>query len=165
MAPETCRLAAAWNAAEGNYPAAADQAARAAALYAPLRSRFPDRPAAALGEQAAYVLRESADHAARAAALLKAAIDALPVIQTQKYAELAAPFRRQLSFAQFLMGQIDAGLATLRLSLPDEGAGDDTLRQSAQALLQMAQRSGWPADQIDRVRGELCRRWPALCGD
>ncbi len=163
MAPETCRLIAAWHALQSEFPAAAEQAGRAVLLYRPLRPRFPRLEAVALSEQADYVLRGSAADAGRAVELLRQAIESLPVIQTHKYDEMAAPFRRQLAFCLLVQGQVDDALDALRKTLADEAVDSDELGQSVQRLLQAAAAAGHAVDVIARVREELCPRFSALC--
>jgi len=163
MAPETYRLAAAWNGLRGENRVAADQTARAVRLYRPLHARFPNLESTALAEEADYVLRESPGNVALAVGLLQQALDALPVIQVQKYADLAAPFRRQLAFCLLVMGDVDGALDVLGLTLGDEAGNPQAVEQGLQKLLQAAAAAGSPPEQIDRVSTQLCTRFPSLC--
>jgi hypothetical protein len=113
-APEVYRLAAHFEALRGNFAAAADYAARAARLYEPMQTRFPMLQSVALLEQAEFTLRESPERAAAAVDLLRTAIQRLPVIQQQKYDEMALPFR--------------LCLATALLAAGDESGAADVLR-------------------------------------
>jgi O-antigen ligase len=97
LAPEMYRLAAAWKASQGDYAGAAGDAAEAAALYEPMRPRFPQLHSVALAEQAEYVFQAQPDQPQPAVALLREAIDALPAIQAQKYEEMVTPYRLLLA--------------------------------------------------------------------
>ncbi len=162
-APETYRLAAAWNALCGDYQAAIEQSARAATLYSPVRVRFPNLQSTALAEQADYVLRDSPSDPTRAAVLLRQALAALPVIQTQQYEDLATPFRRQLSFCLLASGQIEQALDVLGLTLGEAAGDPQALEQALDRLLQAAIAAGIAPDQVADVRGKLCARFPRLC--
>ena len=105
FAPETWRLRAAWLARGREFAAARDDAQRAVALYAAMRSRFPELYCVALAELAEYTLLATPSEAGRAAARLQDALSALPRIQEQKLAELAAPFRQRLARCLLAAGQ------------------------------------------------------------
>jgi tetratricopeptide (TPR) repeat protein len=161
-APETFRLAAAWHALRGDYDTAVAQSERAAELYRPLHARFPELESIALAEEAAYVLK--GDDADRAVDLLGQAIGALPGIQAQKYAELVAPYRRQLSFSLLALGRTDEALAALQETLGESASRPAMVEQAAEKLLAPATAAGFAPDLVDRVRAELCTPFPDLCG-
>lgn len=135
-APETHRLHAAWLALQGDFMAAAEASARAAALYAATH-RFPVQQARALAEQAEYTFRASPHGAQDADELMQRAIDALPEIQEQQYAVLAAPFRARLAQYQLAGGHVDAARATLALLYP---ADADRQAAMSDAYVQLAER-------------------------
>jgi O-antigen ligase len=164
MAPETHRLVAAWDALRGEYAAAAEQAAQAAQLYRPLRARFPELEATALAEQAEYVLCGSPANAGEAVALVQQALVALPAIQTQKAEEMAAPFRRQLSFCLLAAGKVDEAVEVLRVTLGDEADDREAVERALDKLMQSAAAARLPAELTERIRGELCPRFPGVCG-
>ncbi len=114
MAPETQRLAAAWHALRGEFDLATHYVAAAAALYKPMRSRFPALYSTALREQANYLLRGDVRAAESAAALLREALAALPNIQAQKYATMARPYRVRLATCLLASGREDEAAALLR---------------------------------------------------
>ena len=124
MAPETERLLAAHSALHGDYAAAAERAKRAAAMYEPMRSRFPDLHSRALAEQAAYVLRADIDRAPQAVELLREAIAALPSIQAQKYEDMVRPYRQRLVMCLLAAGREAEARDMLR------GAGDDDVQRA-----------------------------------
>ncbi|GEM_PF-1356862 len=163
MAPETERLAAAWRALGGQYAAAEEHAARAAALYQAVRARLPEHQSVALGEQAEYALREPGDGAVRAVALLHRAIAALPQVQAQKYSEAASPLRLQLCLACLAADQVDAALAALHLALGEQAEQPAVVEQTLHRLLHEAQEAGMTGELIGRIRGHLCPRFPNLC--
>ncbi|HPM23693.1 MAG TPA: O-antigen ligase family protein [Phycisphaerae bacterium] len=156
-AGETQRLAAAWLALRGDLAGAAERAARAAELYAPLRPRFPTLQSVALAEQADYLLRGGAARAEEAARLVDEAIRRLPVIQEQKYEELVGPFQRQLAFSRLAAGQLEEGLQAI-------GATPESTADALERLLAEATARGSPAEVLDCVRATLCPRFPVLCG-
>ncbi len=162
LAPETFRLAAAWHALRGEYDTAVAQSGRAAELYRPLRARFPGLESVALAEQAAYVLK--ADDADRAVEVLGQAIAALPGIQAQKYAEMAAPYRRQLCFSLLTLGRTDEALAVLEKTLGPSAGRPEAMEQAAEKLLAAATAAGFAPELVDRVRVELCAPFPDLGG-
>ncbi len=96
MAPEAYRLSAAWRSLRGEHAVAAEQAARAAALYEPLHARFPTLRSVALSEQAECLFRASPRETTPAAALVRQAYDALPNIQPQQFDALARPYYLQI---------------------------------------------------------------------
>jgi O-antigen ligase len=164
LAPETFRLSAAWQALRGDYGTAVSQSVRAAELYRPLHARFPELESRALGEAAEYELGGSVDDADRAAELLVQATVALPVIQVQKYAALAAPYRRQLSFTLLTLGRTDEALDVLQQTLGEGGGAPAALEPALEKLLTAARAGGFAPELIERVRAELCPRFPDLCG-
>lgn len=100
-APEALRMTAVWAALGGDYAMAEQLCLRAASLYAPLRSRFPELYSVAIAERAEYLLLADPGNAPQCAALLRDAIDKLPQIQEQKYDELTRPFR--VRYAKYLL--------------------------------------------------------------
>lgn len=120
-APEMYRLSAAWHALRGEYEQAASDAGEATELYEPMCKRFPTLRSVALAEQAEYVLQADPGQWRRAADLLHAALDALPVIQKQKYEEQARPYR--LSLARLLLagGRELEAADVLRLMTDEDG--------------------------------------------
>ncbi|MEW6249422.1 MAG: O-antigen ligase family protein [Planctomycetota bacterium] len=137
MAPETHRLVAACHALRGEFAAAADEAATAAALYAPMRPRFPEQHSRALAEQALYLMRDSVANAARAVELVRAAIAALPLIQEQKYEEMVAPFRRRLVAFLIAAGRVDEARVALAGGSEPNGAVNVRLAATYVALAEM----------------------------
>lgn len=115
--PEMHRLAAFAAALRGDWGAAQAAAAHAVALYKPLRLRFPELESVALAEQSDFGLRDNPEDARRWIALLNQAIDALPRIQAQKYAEMVSPYRLRMAVAQLVAGDEAAAHATLAQSL------------------------------------------------
>jgi O-antigen ligase len=114
MAPETQRLLAAWLALHGDYAAAADRSAQAAAMYQPMRARFPELESRALAEEASYRLAAEPQNPASAIELMKAAIADLPVIQAQKYAEMVRPYRERLALCLLAAGKEEEAREVLR---------------------------------------------------
>lgn len=94
-APELYRLLGIYARQHEAYRDAAGYAARAAQLYEPLRHRFGNLKSIALSEQAEYTFLASPTDPGEATRLVQEALAALPAIQTQQYAFMAAPFRRQ----------------------------------------------------------------------
>ena len=119
-APEIYRLAAHSAALQGDFPTAARFASRAAALYESMRPRFPLLYSVALLEQAEFILRGTPTAALQAVDLLRRAIEALPVIQEQKYAAMAWPFRRCLAGAWVIAGREDEAKGVLKAALTDD---------------------------------------------
>jgi hypothetical protein len=134
MAPEVHRLQAAWAAANGAFDQAEAAAARAATLYEPMRTRFPILKSVALAEQAEYALRARPDEPVRSVELIQQAIEALPRIQPQKYAELARPFR--INLARYLLCQGRETEADVVL-LDVVGNPRDVAAAAAQAYVQL----------------------------
>jgi hypothetical protein len=97
FAPETHRLVAAWMAMNGDFADAEASAAQAVTLYRSMRGRFPELYSVALAEQAEYANRSDPSRPERAIELARAALEALPRIQAQKFAELSGPFRERLA--------------------------------------------------------------------
>jgi len=102
-APEMLRLAAQWQTLQRAYDQAAQLAGQAAEMYAALRSRLPELESVTLAEQAEYVFRAAPARAAQAEALVRRAIERMPVIQAQKYEESLVPYRWAL--ARFVLAQ------------------------------------------------------------
>ncbi|MFN0137104.1 MAG: O-antigen ligase family protein [Phycisphaerae bacterium] len=111
--PEMHRLAAFAAALRGDWANAEAAAARAAALYKPLRLRFTELESVAIAEQTDFGLRDKPDDARRWIALLNRAIEGLPRIQAQKYAEMVSPYRLRLAVAQLVAGDEAAARAAL----------------------------------------------------
>ena len=129
-APEMLRLSAVRAAQRGEFSAAATDAARAAELYRAMRARYPGLDAVALAEQAEYLFRNDATAAPECAALVQAALDALPRIQTQKREDLARPFEWRL--ARYLLAagrEPQAREALQRAGVSDIEAALQRLRQ------------------------------------
>ncbi|MBU0637551.1 MAG: O-antigen ligase family protein [Planctomycetes bacterium] len=118
-APETCRLAAQWHGLHGDFAAAERYAGQAALLYDPMRARFTRLFSVALAEQAEYALRATPLEPGRAVALSRAALEALPIIQQQKYAQMAAEYRLRLARYLLANGEEDAARAALQLAVGD----------------------------------------------
>jgi O-antigen ligase/tetratricopeptide (TPR) repeat protein len=163
MAPETHRLLAAWHGLRGEYAAAAERAERAARLYHPMRPRFPTLESVALAEQADYTLRGGLDDAPQAAAMLRQVIEALPVIQAQKYAEMARPFRFRLTFCLLAAGQLDEALETLQAALGQARHDRPAVEQALHELVYDAAAAAMPDEHLRRVESELCPQFPAFC--
>jgi len=163
LAPETYRLQAAWHALRGEYAAAATACARAAELYRPLRARFPELFSIALAEQADYVLRASPTGAPQAAALLREAIAALPVIQEQKYAELVRPFRDQLTLTLLVVGQYDEAVSLLAETVGADDVSAYEVEQGLHDLLRDAALAGQPIEMLKQVAAGLCARFQSFC--
>ncbi len=173
MAPETYRLAAACHALRGEFAQAAAASGRAAQLYEPMRARFPAQEAVALAEQAEYLLRACLldapspatplAAAPRAAELLEAALRSLPVIQEQKYEELAEPFRLRLAQARLLAGQTVAGVAAVRAALGAEAADHDEVERTVQRVVYAAATLRAPIERLRALAGALCPEFPSFC--
>lgn len=121
-AGEVLRLAALAAAAKGDFTAAEANAARAAALYRPLRLRYPELYSVAVAERSDYLLRASPAEARRAAALVREAIDALPVIQPQKFADMRRPYGVRLALALLASGDEAGARSALQLEFSDAAA-------------------------------------------
>lgn len=163
MAPETCRLAAAWHMLRGRPAQAAELAARAARLYEPMRSRFPIQQSVALAEEAYYTFRGCPETPQRAIALTEEAIARLPRIQAQKYEAQARPFRMRLTQYLLVAGQTDAALRTLRQALGEFGHSADLVSQFLQRLVSDAARDGVPPDIIEHMKAALCPEFSVFC--
>ena len=153
MAPETERLVAAWSALQGIYAEAADHTARAAALYQPMQARFPELYARALAEEASYRLTAEPQNAARAVELLRAAIDALPIIQAQKYAEIVRPYRERLALALLAAGKEEEARGILAAVVPEGGDVSAALADAYAGLAAAFVRR--PAEQRPAVQAWL----------
>ncbi|MBN2445155.1 MAG: O-antigen ligase family protein [Phycisphaerae bacterium] len=134
MAPEAYRLSAAWRSLRGDNRTAAEQAARAARLYLPLRARFPELYSRTLSEQAAYEFLDDPGKASAAVELMDRALAALPVIQIQQLDALARPFRLEL--ARYLLAAGDEARARTALSEAGEQP-DNALPNAYVTLAQM----------------------------
>jgi len=130
MAPEAYRLAAAWKFANRDFAGAEDDTAHAAALYEPMRVRFPTLYSVTLAYQAEYAFRARPSEPAESIELLRRAIDSLPDIQEQKYEELVGPFRMYL--ARYLLA---AGRESEAVEVVRRMVGDETLIAPAVADL------------------------------
>ena len=164
LAPEAHRLAAAWHGLQGDYDAAARQTGRAAELYEPMRIRFPKLRSMALAEQADYTFRGQPRNPAPAIVLLRAALDALPEVQAQEYAEMAARYRFHLARCLLAAGEVEQGVSTVRQALGEHAGDERAVGQMLRVLLDEATAAGVPQERVAAVRGELCVRFPALCG-
>ncbi len=160
MAPEMYRLAAATRALRGAYGEAVELVQRAAELYAPLRPRFPELYSTALAEQATYTLRGDPESGRAAVTLLEAAIDALPRIQTQKYDELARPYRMGLALAQLAAGDPDGATATVRAALGADAEEPGAVAGVLGGLLRDARSLGLSPTALDRSAAGLRRVLP-----
>jgi hypothetical protein len=139
----------------GAYEEAAAGASRAAQLYAPMRARFPELYSRALAEQADYVLRGAPARAAEAVELLRQAIRALPVIQTQQYERMTHPYRRRLVTCLLAAGE-EPEARQIALRLVDEGQDADARQVLAASYVELATMFiRRPADQRPPVRDWL----------
>jgi O-antigen ligase len=136
-APEVYRLSAAYSAMRGDLRQAVRDSARAAQLCEPLRVRFPLLYPYALAEQADYLFRAAPLQPGDPIRLLEQAIEAIPIIQEQKYQELVEPFGRRLALYQLAAGDEQGALATLRSALPDDADASRTLADAYVDLAQM----------------------------
>lgn len=134
-APEMHRLAAFAAAARGNFAAAEQEASAAAALYKPLRLRFPELRSVALAEQSDFGLRNDPGEARRWIAVLNESKDALPKIQEQKYEAMVEPYRVRLATAQLVAGDERAARA---LIAPSAGGDEATSRRIAEIYGELA---------------------------
>lgn len=175
-APEMYRLSAAWKALQRAHQSAATDAAHAAQLYRPMRSRFPKLYSVALAEQADYVFQAQPDQPDRAVALLREAIRALPVIQAQKYEEMVAPYRLRL--ARFLLaagevtqasellqmvlrtrpGDVEAWWWTVAIAIEHEDA------EAVRAALRDAEAAGVRDTDLEVLRGLVRQKMPEIFG-
>ncbi len=155
MAPEMFRLAAATRALRGAFAEAVALVRRAVELYAPLRPRFPELYSTALAEQARYTLHDDAEAGAVAVALLEDAIAALPRIQTQKYDELARPYRMGLALAQLAAGDPDGAAATVRTALGAEAEKPGAVAGVLAGLLRDARAMGLSPAALDKSAAAL----------
>ncbi len=165
MAPETMRMTAAYLAEQERYGEAAELAGRAAALYEPMRARFPQLQSNALAERAHYLFRGSPNEPQAAIGAVRAAIAALPEIQLQKYEEMAEPFRMRLALYQLSAGRVDAAVATVRRAL---GAGAQTpgrVEHLLQTLVYDAAVAGVSPERLEEVTAGLCPEYPTFCAD
>lgn len=162
MAPEVHRLAAAWYALRGDYLAAATASGRAAELYEPMRARFPELYPLALAEQARYLLQAAPAAAPAATVLTKQAIDALPVIQEQKYEELTFPYRRQLALCLLASGEADKALAVWREALGARANDAALVEEGLRRLLAEAAEAGVAEETLGRVTTRLRQELPGL---
>jgi O-antigen ligase len=161
MAPETFRLAAAVCALRGDVATAAEQCKEAARLSQPLRPRFPKLYSVALAEQADYTVRAAP---AEAVELYRAAVAALPVVQAQKYDELARPFRFRLAVGLLAAERVPEAVATLRLALGTQADEPQALPRALVLALREAAGLGVSADVLARAQTTLCPQFPELCG-
>lgn len=129
MAPETHRLAAAWDAQRQNWPAALAHTDEAVTLYQPMRARFPTLASQALAEHAEYEFASDPARATEAAATLRDALERLPEIQQQQYDDLARPFRESLSNHLLAAGDIEAAREMRALALGADSATNAALAQ------------------------------------
>lgn len=151
-APEAFRLAAAYQAGRGQYDTAIAGAARAAALYEPLRSRIPERVSVALAEQADYVLRRSLADTPEAVRLLELALSKLPAIQEQKFEDLARPFRQRLVRVLLVAGREDDARVVQEAATHDREHVDEAL---ATAYIDLVISFARRETEAERVRAWL----------
>lgn len=162
-APETRRLAAAWYDLQNDPRAAARQAELAAALYQPIRPRFPEHQSIAMAEQADYLLRISPEDAATAADILRSAIASLPTIQAQMQEEMTRPFRLRLVRAQLAAEQVSTALETLQETLGPDARDPETLEQWLQRLIYDAALLGVSPARLGVINRELCPQFSSFC--
>lgn len=141
-APEMHRLFAAVRALDGDFAGAAAAAATAADLYQPMRTRFVNLLAVALGEQAEYEFLSTPLSPQKAIAIVQRAMQGVPMIQEQKRLELLAPHAKNL--------------ARYRLASGDAAGAANALRASG---IEVERLDG----AIGTLRAELCRGVPVLC--
>jgi O-antigen ligase len=132
-APEVYRVAAYAAAERGDFSTARNYAARAVALYEPMRARFPSLSSAALLEQAEFALLETPANAPQTANLLNQAIARLPTIQEQKQEALLQPYRHLLVLALLAQGQESEARALL-----PAGNGDELNARLADSYVELA---------------------------
>jgi tetratricopeptide (TPR) repeat protein len=157
--PEMYRLSGAWKALRGDYESAASDAARAARLYEPMRPRFPELYSVVLAEQAEYMLGAHPEEPGRAAALLREAIRALPAMQSQKYAEMAAPYRLRLARVLAEMSAADEA-ATLLQTVLDVWPADRTAWGLTVGMAVRRGDAGLPARDLEHIRQVVRERMP-----
>ncbi len=136
--PETLRLGAYAMYELGRFGQSVQLARRAAALYQPLTPRAPHLRAVALAEAGQFVIPANPGKPQQAIELLKAALEALPPIQTQQRQQLAWPIRLRLAAALLLAGKLDRAAETLRqagANVPIESALADAYVRAAVWLL------------------------------
>lgn len=126
-APEAFRVGAAYSAMKGQIQTAVAGAARAEQLYAAVRSRLPTNVSLVRMEQSDYLMQSPLENAPRAAELLRAALDALPPIQAQKYEELARPIRLRLVRALLVAGREDEARDVQSSATDEPGHLDEAL--------------------------------------
>ncbi len=128
-APQTYRLLAASQALAGDPARAAESAARATRLYAPLRLRFATLYSEALREEAVYRFASSWLNAARCDDLIAEAIEKLPRIQEQQYERLVLPFRIDLVRYRLAAGDEAGAIPEIeRLARTEEPIGNHLAR-------------------------------------
>ena len=86
-----------------------------------------------------------------------------PAFKRRNTKLLATPYRRQLSFALLVAGQLDEGLRMLGLALGPSADDPHELETQLKKLLLDAQGAGLPREQVQSVARELCPRFPLFC--
>lgn len=174
LAPEMYRLSAAWQALQGNYEAAAADAARAAELYQPMRPRFPQLYSVALAEQAEYTFQTQPGQPQRAATLVRRAIDALPRIQEQKYEAMLTPYRLLLARVLLAAGDDREAARLIRAVLDQQpgnfqawalvvtSAAEQRDADSARAALRAAEAAGVRGADLEALRQTVRQHLPEL---
>lgn len=140
-APEVYRLRAAIRAGDGDYHGAIEDVARALELYKSMRTRFPNLPMVALGEEAEYSFALDPTKPDAAIDLVKRALEAAPPIQAQKRLALQQPYL--------------LNLARYELARKDEPAAD-------RALQEIIPNPGDRARALLAIRARLLEEVPAL---
>lgn len=163
MAPETYRLAAAWRALYGDSAGAAKLSAGAAALYRAMWSRFPRMYALSLAEQADYATQADPAATKDGVALLRQALQSLPVIQEQKYEAMAAPFRFQCAKYLLAEGQYDEAARLVKLALGDHASNPANVATVWARALEDLTALGVAPQRLSAARATLCSTYPLLC--
>lgn len=165
-APEMVRLDAIVHSRAGENAEAAQEAGRAAEMYATMRSRYPELRSVALAEQAEYLFRDVLN-GERSAMLIAQAIDALPAIQADKRRALARPYEMRAARYAFALGNTAAALSAIRAAAADTADSPESLQ--AEVLTDLAEtfrQCGGSRAQIEywivealRVRPDFTRAW------
>ena len=176
-APEIYRFCAAWKALKQDWQGAVEDAGAAAALYQPLRSRFPELYSVSLAEQADYAAKANPEDTERPIVLLRAALEALPTIQLQKYEWMARPYRIRLARAYKNAGEIQAATQLIKQVLavqPNNYEARELILESvlehqdvdsARAVLQSAESAGITGADLERLRDLVRRQLPEALTD
>lgn len=130
-APEVFRLRGIWLRMSGQPALAARDAARAAGLYRPLRSRLPTLTSVALSEQAKSLFEAFPFQPQQAIDLEREAIELLPRIQDQKYFDMAGPFRARLARYLIAAGEMAQARALLDVLFENDQPARNTFIEDA----------------------------------